>query len=127
LSSKELANGRNNRMRFPEPFPARRIAIPRIHNVEEHAMIKRLAVAAIAVIGIYSAVPASAEEVGVGVGVGPVGAGVTVGTGRADYDRDRVHERTIIREREPRRDETVIIKKRDRDFDRNDRRVIIDR
>ena len=33
-------------------------------------MIKRLAVAAIAVIGIYSAVPASAEEVGVGVGVG---------------------------------------------------------
>ena len=36
-------------------------------------MIKRLAVAAIAVVGIYSAVPASAEEVGVGVGVGPVG------------------------------------------------------
>jgi len=90
-------------------------------------MIKRLAVAAIAVIGIYSAVPASAEEVGVGVGVGPVGAGVTVGTGRPDYDRDRVHERTIIREREPRRDETVIIKKRNRDFDRDEHRVIIDR
>ncbi|MEA2899616.1 MAG: hypothetical protein QOJ84_5231 [Bradyrhizobium sp.] len=88
-------------------------------------MIKRLAVAAIAVIGIYSAVPASAEEVG--VGVGPVGAGVTVGTGRSDYDRDRVHERTIIREREPRRDETVIIKKRDRDFDRDEHRVIIER
>ena len=52
---------------------------------------------------------------------------LTVGSGRADYDRDRVHERTIIREREPRRDETVIIKKR-RDFDRDgDRRVIIDR
>jgi hypothetical protein len=90
-------------------------------------MIKRLAVAAIAVVGILSAVPASAEEVGVGVGVGPVGAGVTVGTGRADYDRDRVHERTIIREREPRRDETVIIKKH-RDMDRDvDRKVIIDR
>src|SRR3954447_24682546 len=71
LSSNELANCRNDRCAFPEPFPASRIALPRIHNVEEHAM-KRLAVAAIAVIGIYSAVPASAEEVGVGVGVGPV-------------------------------------------------------
>jgi hypothetical protein len=92
-------------------------------------MIKRLAVAAVAVIGIYGAVPASAEEVGIGVGVGPVGAGVTVGSGRSDYDRDRVRERTIIREREPRRDETVIIKKhRDRDYDRDyDRKVIIDR
>src|SRR3954451_92981 len=98
-----------------------------IHNVEEHAMMKRLAVAAIAAVGIYSAVPASAEQVGVGVGVGPVGAGVTVGSGRTDYDRDRVHERTIIREREPRRDETVIIKKH-RDMDRDvDRKVIIDR
>ncbi|HEV7407818.1 MAG TPA: hypothetical protein VGO01_04975 [Bradyrhizobium sp.] len=97
-------------------------------NVEEHAMIKRLAVAAIAVVAIYSAVPASAEEVGVGVGVGPAGVGVTVGSGRSDYDRDRVHERTIIREREPRRDETVIIKKdRDRDWDRGERKVIIDR
>jgi hypothetical protein len=96
------------------------------HN-EEHAMIKRLAVAAVAVIGIYSAGPASAEQVGVGVGVG--GVGVTVGAGRSDYDRDRVHERTIIREREPRRDETVIIKKhRDRDYDRDsDRKVIIER
>jgi hypothetical protein len=91
-------------------------------------MIKRLAVAAIAVIGICSAVPASAEEIGVGVGVGPVGAGVTVGTGRPDYDRDRVREREVIREREPRRDETVIIKKdHDRDYDRSDRKVIIDR
>jgi hypothetical protein len=52
---------------------------------------------------------------------------VTVGSGRSDYDRDRVHERTIIREREPRRDETVIIKKRDRDWDRDERKVIIDR
>ena len=87
-------------------------------------MIKRLAVAAIAVVGIYSAMPASAEEVG--VGVGPVG--VTVGTGRPDYDRDRVREREVIREREPRRDETVIIKKEhDRDYDRGERKVIIDR
>jgi hypothetical protein len=87
--------------------------------------MKRLALAAVAVFGIYGSVPASAEGVGVGVGVGPLGAGVTVGSGRSDYDRDRVHERTIIREREPRRDETVIIKKhRDRDYDR---KVIIDR
>jgi hypothetical protein len=91
-------------------------------------MIKRLAMAAIAAVGIYSAVPASAEEVGVGVGVGPVGAGVTVGTGRPDYDRDRIREREVIREREPRRDETVIIKRgHDRDYDREDRKVIIDR
>ena len=90
-------------------------------------MIRRLAVAAIAVVGIYSAAPASADQVGVGVGVGPVGEGVTIGSGRNDYDRDRVHERTIIREREPRRDETVIIKKRDRDYDREDRKVIIER
>jgi hypothetical protein len=91
-------------------------------------MIKRLAVAAIAVIGIYSAVPASAEEVGVGVGVGPAGVGVTVGSGHRDYDRDRVREREVIREREPRRDETVIIKRdHDRDYDRGERRVIIDR
>jgi hypothetical protein len=90
-------------------------------------MIKRFALAAVAVAGILGTMPASAEEVGVGVGVGPVGAGVTVGTGRADYDRDRVHERTIIREREPRRDETVIIKKH-RDMDRDvDRKVIIER
>jgi hypothetical protein len=90
-------------------------------------MIKRLAVAAVAAVGILSAVPASAEQFGVGVGVGPTGAGVTVGSGRSDYDRDRVHERTIIREREPRRDETVSIKKH-RDMDRDaDRRVIIDR
>jgi hypothetical protein len=90
-------------------------------------MMKRLAVAAVAVIGICSAMPAGAEEVGIGVGVGRAGVGVTVGSGRSDYDRDRVHERTIIREREPRRDETVIIKKRDRDYDRDDRKVIIER
>jgi hypothetical protein len=98
-------------------------------TTKEYAVIKRLAVAAIEVIGIYGAIPASSEEVGVGVGVGPVGAGVTVGSGRSDYDRDRVHERTIVREREPRRDETVIIKKNhDRDYDRDhDRRVIIER
>jgi hypothetical protein len=85
--------------------------------------MKRLALAALAVVGVCGSVPASAEEIG--VGVGPLGAGVTVGSGRSDYDRDRVHERTIVREREPRRDETVIIKKhRDRDYDR---KVIIDR
>jgi hypothetical protein len=49
-----------------------------------------------------------AEEVG--VQVGPVGAGVTVGEGQRDYDRDRVRERTVIKEREP-SDRTTIIKK----------------
>jgi len=68
-------------------------------------MIKRLAVAAVAVIGICSAVPASAEEVGIGVGVGPVGAGVTVGQSPS-YER----RTTVIREREP-RDETEVIRK----------------
>ena len=52
--------------------------------------------------------PALADEVG--VRVGPVGAGVTVGEGHRDYDRDRVRERTIIREREP-SERTTIIKK----------------
>jgi hypothetical protein len=113
---------------LPEQFDCCSIFFAQVHKHKEHAMIKRLAVAAVAVIGIYSAVPASAEEFGVGVGVGRGGAGVTIGSGRSDYDRDRVHERTIIREREPRRDETVIIKKdRDRDYDRGERKVIIDR
>jgi hypothetical protein len=49
---------------------------------------------------------------------------VTVGAGRSDYDRDR-HSTTVIREREPDRDRTVIIKKeREPDYDR---KVIIDR
>lgn len=52
--------------------------------------------------------PALADEVG--VRVGPVGAGVTVGEGHRDYDRDRVRERTIIREHEP-SERTTIIKK----------------
>ena len=54
------------------------------------------------------AVPAMAEDVG--VRVGPVGAGVTVGEGHRDYDRDRVRERTVIKEREP-SERTTVIKK----------------
>jgi hypothetical protein len=54
------------------------------------------------------AVPAMADDVG--VRVGPVGAGVTVGEGHRDYDRDRVRERTVIKEHEP-RDRTTVIKK----------------
>ena len=54
------------------------------------------------------AAPAMAEEVG--VRVGPVGAGVTIGEGHRDYDRDRVREKTVIKEREP-SDRTTIIKK----------------
>jgi hypothetical protein len=62
---------------------------------------------AAATIGALAA-PAMAEDVG--VRVGPVGAGVTVGEGHRDYDRDRVRERTVVREREP-RERTTVIKK----------------
>ena len=62
------------------------------------------------------AAPAFADEVG--VHVGPVGAGVTVGEHR-DHDRT-----TVIKERAPERDRTVIIRK-DREPD-VDRKVIID-
>jgi hypothetical protein len=54
------------------------------------------------------AAPALAEDVG--VQVGPVGAGVTVGESHRDYDRDRVREKTVIKEREP-TDRTTVIKK----------------
>ena len=54
------------------------------------------------------ATPAFADEVG--VRVGPVGAGVTVGEGHRDYDRDRVREKTVIKEHEP-SDRTTVIKK----------------
>jgi hypothetical protein len=62
---------------------------------------------AAATIGALAA-PAMAEDVG--VRVGPVGAGVTVGEGHRDYDRDRVRERTVIKEREP-SERTTVIKK----------------
>ena len=68
--------------------------------------------------GISLAAPANADDVRVGVGVGPMGAGVTVGEHR-DHDRT-----TVIRERPPERDRTVIIRK-DREPD-VDRKVIID-
>ena len=58
----------------------------------------------------------------VGVRVGPVGAGVTVGEGHRDYDRDRVREKTVIKEHEP-RDRTTVIRK-DRD-DGVERKTII--
>ena len=75
-------------------------------------MIK-YALAVAAVIGVCSAIPAGAEEVGVGVGP----HGVTVGEVHGDRDRDRDH----YRDRDRRdRDETVIIKKhRDHDHDRD--------
>jgi hypothetical protein len=63
-------------------------------------MIRRLAI--LAVVSLACAAPATAEEVG--VGVGPVG--VTVGSGP-----DRVREREVVREREPRHEKEVIIKK----------------
>jgi hypothetical protein len=77
-------------------------------------MIK-YAVAVAAVIGICSAIPAGAEDVGVGVGP----RGVTVGEVHGDRDRDR--DRDHYRDRDRRgRDETVIIKKdRDHDYDRD--------
>jgi len=78
-------------------------------------MIK-YALAVTAVMGVCSAIPAGAEEVGIGVGP----HGVTVGEVHGDRDRDREH----YRDRDRRdRDETVIIRKdhdhdRDRDRDR---------
>lgn len=54
------------------------------------------------------AAPALADDVG--VRVGPVGAGVTVGESHHDYDRDRVREKTVIKEHEP-SDRTTVIKK----------------
>ena len=73
---------------------------------------------ALVLVAACFAMPAAAEEVG--VGVGPVG--VTVGSGP-----DRVREREVVREREPRREEKVIIKK-DRDPDVVvEKKVIIDR
>ena len=62
------------------------------------------------------AAPALADEVG--VRVGPVGAGVTVGESHHDYDRDRVREKTVIREHEP-SDRTTVIKKEDSDGNRS--------
>jgi hypothetical protein len=92
-------------------------------QTEEHAMIKRFAIVAIAAAGICVAMPAGAEEIGIGVSPG----GVTVGT---SHDRYRDRDREVIRERDHRdRDDTVVIRKgrdHDRDFDR-DRKVIIDR
>ena len=79
-------------------------------------MINRFAL--IVVASVCCAMPAVAEEIG--VGVGPVG--VTVGSGP-----DRVvREREVIREREPRREEKVIIKK-ERDPAVVEKKVIIDR
>jgi hypothetical protein len=78
-------------------------------------MINRFALVVVAT--ACCAMPAMAEEVG--VGVGPVG--VTVGSGP---DR-AVHEREVVREREPQRDEKVIVKK-DRDPAVVEKKVIID-
>lgn len=60
------------------------------------------------------ATPAFADDVG--VRVGPVGAGATVGESH-DRDRDRDRDRTVIKEREP-SDRTTVIKKEDRDGNR---------
>jgi hypothetical protein len=91
---------------------------------EERVMIPRIAIAAAAVAAICSTAPASAQDVGIGVGPG----GVTVGTSR---DRGVVREREVIRNHDDRRgrDETVVIRKLDRDHydDGPNRRVIIER
>jgi hypothetical protein len=80
--------------------------------------MKRIAVLLIASAALCA--PAVAEEVG--VGVGPVG--VTVGSGP-----DRVvREREIVREREPRHDRDVVIKKdHDRDVTVEKKTIIKDR
>jgi len=68
-------------------------------------MIATVAVAAIAT-------PVLADEVG--VRAGPVGAGVTVGE---SHDRDRDRDRPVIKDREPGRDRTTVIKKEHSDGD----------
>jgi hypothetical protein len=77
-------------------------------------MVRRLALATLAIAGACYVMPAAADEVGVGVGP----AGVTV---HGDRDRDK----TVIERKEPDRNKTVIINK-DRDHvpDR-DRSVVI--
>jgi hypothetical protein len=82
-------------------------AINRLSPVhwKENMMQKYLFIAA--AVGALAG-PALADDVG--VRVGPVGAGVTVGEGHRDYDRDRVREKTVIKEHEP-RDRTTVIKK----------------
>src|SRR5579863_6556222 len=72
----------------------------------------RYAVAVAAVVGIFSAIPAGAEEVGIGIGP----RGVTVGESHGDRDRDR--EQSRYRDRRD-RDETIIRKDRDHDRDRD--------
>jgi hypothetical protein len=86
-------------------------------------MIRYAVVVAVAV-GIFSAIPAGAEEVGIGVGP----RGVTVGEVPGDRDRDRDRDHARDRDRRD-HNETVIIRERDHDRDRDhDRRpVIIDR
>lgn len=78
-------------------------------------------IAAAALIG--TALPASAGEVG--IGVGPVG--VTVGESHRDRDVV-VRDREVVRDRDHRDRDTVIIKKgdHDRDIDHDRRKVIID-
>lgn len=83
-------------------------------------MIKGLAIATIAAGILAVSAPSFADEVAVGAGVGPVGAGVTVG---AAPDREKT---TVIKERGPDRERTTVIKK-DRDYDHDHDKVIIDR
>lgn len=73
--------------------------------------MKKYLVAAAIITAI--AVPAGADDVG--VKVGPVGAGATVGESHEDRDRD--HDRTVVKEREPAENKTVI-KKEDEDGNR---------
>jgi len=68
-------------------------------------MIRRLIVAVVAIAGICGAMPAAADE----VGVGPVG--VTVGPDHRDRDRD------LVRDRDHRNGDKVIIIKKDHDRD----------
>jgi hypothetical protein len=75
-------------------------------RLEDETM--KLAFVLVAAAGIGLAIPpANAEDARIGVGVGPVGAGVTVGE---SHDRDRDRDRTVIKEREP-REQTTVIKK----------------
>ena len=85
-------------------------------------MFSRLVVIVAAAAGIFSAMPAGAEEVGIGVGRG----GLTIGSDHGDRYRAVI----INKDRDRDRDGPVIIN-RDRDHggdrDRDRRSIIIDR
>lgn len=76
-------------------------------------MNTRIALAVVAVIGLYGTLPAGAEEVHVGV---------TTGSAHVDRDGDR-DRKVVIKDRD--RDDKKVVIHKDRDHDGDDKKVII--